>query len=119
MKPQFINPDVHSVPCNGCTLCCHNDAIRLLPGDDPDQYETQPHHYMPGQLMLKHKPNGDCIYLGESGCSIHDRRPRMCKRMDCRTIARVFTWTQVRKMERRNAIKMAVWQRGKELLKNA
>ncbi len=34
------------VPCGGCTLCCHNDAVRLLPSDDPSQYQTEPHPYM-------------------------------------------------------------------------
>jgi Fe-S-cluster containining protein len=74
------------VPCNGCTLCCKSDAVRLLEGDSPKEYETEPHPTIPGALMIAHKENRDCVYLGDKGCSIHDRRPRMCREMDCRTI---------------------------------
>lgn len=34
--------------------------------------------------MLKHKPNGDCVYLDENGCSIHDHAPWVCRMFDCR-----------------------------------
>jgi Fe-S-cluster containining protein len=55
------------VPCNGCTLCCKGDAIRLTEEDNPDNYITETHPYISGALMLAHKPDGDCIYLNESG----------------------------------------------------
>ena len=61
------------VPCNGCTLCCQGDAVRLQPEDSVTEYRTEPHPYIPGARMLAHKPNGECIYLDERGCSIHDR----------------------------------------------
>jgi Fe-S-cluster containining protein len=51
------------VPCNGCTLCCKGDAIRLTEEDNPEEYSTEPHPYISGALVLAHKPNGDCIYL--------------------------------------------------------
>lgn len=103
-----------TVPCNGCTLCCQGDAIRLLPEDDPSQYQTVPHDWMPGQLMLDHKKNGDCIYLGETGCTIHDRKPLMCREMDCRTLAQRLTFSQAR-----GARIVHIWRRGKELRKKA
>lgn len=102
------------VPCNGCTLCCQGDAIRLLPGDDPTQYETEPHVHYRDQLMLAHKPNGDCVYLGESGCTIHDRSPQMCREMDCRNIRRSIGYTEARRL---NVIR--VWERGAYLLKKS
>lgn len=85
-----MSPTV-SVPCNGCTACCQNDMLMLHPelGDDPAQYETTPAINpvtgKPG-LMLKHKPNGGCFYLGESGCTIHDRAPAICRKFDCRAM---------------------------------
>jgi hypothetical protein len=102
------------VPCNGCTICCQSDAIRLLPGDDPSQYQTVPHPLAPGQLMLDHQQDGSCIYLGTEGCTIHDRRPRMCRDMDCRAVALALNYTQARKNK---GMPLAVWRRGKELLK--
>lgn len=108
-----------TVPCNGCTRCCHGDAVRLLANDDPSQYQTEPHPYMPEARMLAHKPNGDCIYLGDDGCTIHATKPQMCREMDCRLIAAQVTWTQARKLDARGRLPIGIWQRGRELLKGA
>lgn len=101
-----------TVPCNGCTLCCQGDTIRLLPEDDPAQYKTEPHWMDSTKLMLAHQRNMDCIYLDRAiGCTIHGNAPTICKEMDCRNIAQSYTWTQARKM-----VVIKVWRRGRELL---
>jgi len=110
--PGSKDPGV--VPCNGCTLCCRGDMVRLLPGDFPSEYQTEPHPLFPGQLMLAHKPNGNCVYLGKGGCTIHETKPIMCRTFDCRNIARALTYTQARKFK---GIRLTVWKKGKELLK--
>jgi Fe-S-cluster containining protein len=69
---------------------------------------------MPGEMMLDHKPNGDCIYLGQTGCTIHEDKPLMCQRMDCRVIAKELTYTQARKIKP-NIIR--VWKKGKALIR--
>lgn len=102
------------VPCNGCTLCCKGDAVRLLPGDDARIYETEPHPF--GGLMLAHKKNRECLYLGEDGCDIHEFRPRMCREMDCRNLAKI-TFTKARKLDKRGRLRLPVWRRGKDLLR--
>ncbi len=99
------------VPCNGCTLCCHRDTITMLPGDDAASYKTVPHERIKGALMLDHKANDDCIYLGDSGCTIYERRPQLCRDMDCRNIPQRYTFTQAR-TERM----LPLWKRGKYLL---
>lgn len=55
-------------------------------GDNVLDYDTQ---IVEGRLALKWKDNGDCIYLGEKGCTIWPRRPAVCKEFDCREI---FSW---------------------------
>ena len=105
------------VPCNGCRLCCLGDAVRLLPDDDPTKYQTEPHPAIRGALMLAHKVNGDCVYLGASGCDIHADRPTMCRTMDCRNIAMRFSFTEARKLSARGAVPMHIWHRGRELLR--
>ena len=35
--------------------------------------------------VRRHK-NGDCVYLGEAGCMIYDRRPVICRGFDCRKL---------------------------------
>jgi Fe-S-cluster containining protein len=122
----MLNPDIHaheatyasSVPCSGCTRCCRGDAIRLLPDEDASQYLTEPHERFPGELMLAHNKNDDCIYLGHDGCTIHERKPVMCRVFDCRIIAQSLTWTQARKANTEGLINITVWKRGKELLKS-
>lgn len=64
--------------------------------------------------MLAHKPNGDCVYLGDRGCTIQDDKPQMCGEMDCRLIAQHFNYTQARKVK---GLPIAIWHRGKELLR--
>ena len=54
--------------------------------------------------VLKQKPNGDCLYLGKQGCTIHDRAPKMCREFDCRAWYRSFSRDQ-RKQIIRNSPK--------------
>ena len=105
------------VPCNGCTLCCQGDAIRLTEEDNPDEYMTEPHPYIKGALMLAHKPNGDCVYLNDSGCSIHERAPSLCRSADCRSIAFNYDFTTAMKLHEMKRIDIRVWDKGMELIK--
>lgn len=36
-----------------------------------------------GKRYLQLKENGDCVYLSETGCSIHETRPQACRPFDC------------------------------------
>lgn len=72
-----------AVPCNGCTACCQfGDMPMLQPELWPrDQgYKTITRN---GKRYLQLKDNGDCIYLGETGCTIHETRPHACRPFDC------------------------------------
>lgn len=104
------------VPCNGCTACCHRDAVRLTAQDDPKQYQTEPHAYHPDALMLAHKSNGECLYLKPTGCGIHARRPYMCRTMDCRLIAQQYTFVQAQALDQQDKVRLKVWRAGKERL---
>jgi len=78
-----------SVPCNGCTRCCHYSLIPLDPQrDDIASYETIK---VAGQHVLKHRPEGGCVYLGDGGCTIHDRAPVVCREFDCRRFYRAIS----------------------------
>lgn len=76
------------VPCNGCTACCRGEMILLMPGDDQSRYWTQivvnPITGQPGLAVAKKPDRNECIYLGEGGCTIHDRAPAVCRAFDCR-----------------------------------
>jgi hypothetical protein len=105
------------VPCNGCTLCCQGDAIRLTEADNPDDYITEPHPYIPNALMLAHKPNGDCIYLIDNGCSIHERAPELCRSADCRSIALKYDFDTAMQLHQMKRIDIRVWDKGNDLIK--
>jgi hypothetical protein len=82
------------VPCNGCVACCRTQKAVLFPqcGDDVSSYQTTETVMGDGrlELMLARKPNGECVYLGEKGCTIHERAPWVCRRFDCRKLVLGF-----------------------------
>jgi len=76
--------------CSSCPgYCCKNDMIILHPecGDRIEDYPEREEvsHPLTGKTVwqLKHKPNGDCIHLGERGCEIYATRPMICREYDC------------------------------------
>ena len=119
-----ITPSV-SVPCAGCTLCCRGDAISLHPdkGDDPSQYQTVP-HFIPelaekGVVMLAHKPDRSCVYLGAGGCTIHGRAPLLCREFDCREFVRRLGRTKARQLVKKGVLNAGPVRRGLELIVRA
>lgn len=77
--------NIGNVPCNGCISCCYHGKVDISKFDDPSQYDTEIRD--DGSICLKRNPDGSCIYLGSSGCTIHDRRPHACRGYDCRLYA--------------------------------
>lgn len=78
------------IACAGCRKCCLGDTITLVEGDDPSSFKTRPStSVFPGSIgrELRKGKDGNCIYLGKSGCQIYAGRPRMCREFDCRTYA--------------------------------
>ena len=106
----------NETPCNGCTLCCRGDAIRLLDEDNAGEYITEPHPAAPGVVMLAHKSNGDCIYLADDGCGIHDRAPSLCRSADCRNIAYRLDFETAKRLHALGKLDLRVWDMGKRLL---
>lgn len=91
-----------NVPCNGCTACCQSDVIILTGEDDASKFETVEWY---GQLILKQKPNGDCIYLDRAtGCTIHGRQPVKCQRFDCRVLIDGYSRKQRRMLLKRGLL---------------
>jgi len=112
----MVKSGFNKVPCNGCTICCHSDAIRLLEGDDVSFYMTVKHPYIKDALMLAHKENGECIYLEETGCGIHDYAPLLCRQADCRSIALKIGFEKAIHLHEQGIINFNVWDKGRMLL---
>lgn len=87
MNLSVLDPrPTRSVNCLsiGCTLCCQADAVFIHPecGDDAALYQCEV--AADGRFILAHQANGDCVYLDrQTGCTIHDRRPTVCREMSC------------------------------------
>lgn len=116
IKQGFVPVDV---PCNGCTACCQSDLIMLKPeyGDDPDLYDTMPMiNPMTGAkgLALKHKPEGGCIYLGETGCTIHGHAPFICRTFDCRRFVKNLSRADRRRYVRLGLLGKDVIEAGRQ-----
>jgi hypothetical protein len=87
---HWIKPS--SVPCNGCRACCINDQVSLHPelGDKlVDHFGNV--DFSNNVAWLKHKENGECIYLAEQGCSLFGKpsRPAICVELDCRRLLNI------------------------------
>lgn len=106
------------VPCNGCTLCCQGDIIRLEHDELKHGYQTDPHPFIIGARMLAHKANGECIYLGEGGCGIHDQAPALCRIADCRNIAIKYDFETARLLHANHLIDIRVWDQGRKLIES-
>ena len=106
------------LPCDGCHLCCKGDLILIHPelGDDATTYKTR--MIRPGVIVLEHKKNRDCIYLdmdSETGCTIYERRPGICREFSCVDFIKKFNKTELRELREKGMIGKKVIQRGKEL----
>jgi len=113
--PKHLEPA--SVPCGTCQLCCKKTLVLLVPeaGDDVGSYVTRS---VEGVHMLATKANGDCFYLGEAGCTIHDRAPIMCKVFDCRGLHAMYSRDQRRNLVRQSTLNKEVLAQGNFLLRN-
>ena len=111
---------IGDVPCGNCHHCCHSEIIPLVPeeGDDLNRFA---HNVVdiPGQgpmAILAHKPNGDCVYLDATGCSIHGHAPFICRTFDCRHWYRTHTRAERRKMIAGSRATRDVFNAGRERL---
>ena len=79
-------PDDADVACAGCVACCYH-RVDVHPSVDDVQHldcETRG-----DGLFLRKRADGGCIHLGETGCTVYERRPMSCRQFDCRVGASV------------------------------
>lgn len=108
-----------NVPCGACRACCRNNLVLILPdeGDDPALYEMDRYETPHGEvLVLKHRPNGDCVYLGADGCTIHDHAPAICRVFDCRGFFAMRSRNERRVLSRGSETTRAIFAAGRERL---
>jgi Fe-S-cluster containining protein len=109
------------VPCGPCRACCRSELIVLIP-EDGDDVESYDHEMVfingAGEMpFLKHRKNGDCVYLDRDGCTIHERRPSLCRIFDCRAFYLSKTREQRQEHRKAGATARAVLNAGRERVK--
>lgn len=92
----------------------------ILPekGDNAFEYKTAL-CFTPGKeayLILDRLPNGDCVYLGPDGCTIHDRAPWACRDFDCRAVFKNSDRVGRKIAIKRGDMTKEIFERGRELL---
>src|SRR5215472_2010048 len=81
--------DAGPVPCGACTACCHYPDIAVDEGRDRRRlgHLLTKRHPTTGKLVMRSRPDGACIHLGERGCTVYAYRPAACRNFDCRVVA--------------------------------
>lgn len=108
-----------NVPCGSCRLCCRADVIMLLPeeGDDVASYEHEILRLPEGVgAVVKKGADGNCIYLGVDGCTIHDRAPAICRIFDCRRWFLSKTRPERRRLVKAGMADKEIFEAGRERL---
>jgi Fe-S-cluster containining protein len=83
-------------------------------GDDVASYQIQPESRIP---LLAMTPDGACVYLGDSGCTIYARRPALCRIFDCRKHYLMLPRQDRDNLVRLNLSSRAVFNAGRARLK--
>jgi Putative zinc- or iron-chelating domain len=80
--------DAGPVPCRACSACCYYEGI---PVDEKRDRQRLPHlmteRNVAGELVLRQRPDGACVHLGDWGCTVYEQRPAVCRSFDCRAFA--------------------------------
>lgn len=130
MSPQKLSwrfrtpPHDAKVPCGSCTLCCqgHQPIVVMEKfGDTPTQYlaESQGlNRHGEEVFYIDHQENGDCIYLDRAkGCTIHDRRPALCRSFDCAALKKHNTQDDMELACRAGVVSLSILVRGSDLMR--
>jgi Putative zinc- or iron-chelating domain len=78
-----------SVPCKGCTACCHQYSVPVVQAEkNPEDLKFLDLVADPeGGVMLRNREDGACGHLSPSGCIVYAHRPKVCRIYDCRATA--------------------------------
>jgi hypothetical protein len=69
-------------------------------------------------FLLATEANGQCVYLGASGCTIYDRRPLLCRSFDCREYYLILPRQDRDNLVRLGLSSRAVFSAGRARLKS-
>jgi Fe-S-cluster containining protein len=79
------------VACGSCVACCSSGQFIHIGPDESDALAHIPAELLfpaprlpKGNVLMGYDEQGRCPMLGDSGCTIYEHRPRVCRTYDCR-----------------------------------
>ena len=75
-----------TVPCGICRHCCMNSNVDVTYEVTAGvKYRIRKDKGNDGKILLQHRKNKNCVYLGKKGCTLEDsKKPGVCRAYDCR-----------------------------------
>lgn len=114
---------MNDVPCGTCNLCCTKGDIKLEDGDfdvnGKPRFIVMPERVDDDYILGHRSDLGHCVYLHDGKCAIHNDKPSVCKRFDCRKVAMTFSKKQIVELDTRGYHAVDYWERGKQLIVEA
>ncbi len=113
------------VKCGSCMACCRGDMVVLGEGDDLADYPAavtidwrNPFTGAAQTTVIPQTDSGACVYLGANGCTIYDKRPKMCRVFSCVDFVKRVT-DQTTRQQRRHDMHLGlldrdIWRAGME-----
>lgn len=85
--PPYSRQTPFSYSCNACSRCCHDKSIQVNPYEIArlaSNIGIRPREFISKYLgengpYLKSRPDGACVFLGPTGCTVHSDRPLVCR----------------------------------------
>jgi len=83
---MYLQYQYHGKFCGNCNLCCSHSAVTIFAAIDDIQAHPLKKKICeePETWLIPQRKNGDCVYLEDGKCGIHDNLPKLCKTFDCR-----------------------------------
>lgn len=78
------------VPCGSCRACCYYAEVEVTPAQESPEalaHLDVVRNAKDNGWALRKKPDGSCVHLDDTGCSVRAHRPLACRHYDCRLYA--------------------------------
>ena len=83
----------------------------------PGEEKKYPSVYVAGHFVLPRK-DGDCIYVTDTGCAIHNDAPKVCRGYDCRKqVAKLGSDEKQQYLVSIGALRASVYEAAKRMRK--
>jgi hypothetical protein len=110
---ESFKPEDFVIDCEGCTACCRgHDGVKVDQGEEV-RFDTVKDDL--GEWRVRNV-DGQCVYLDDDGCTIHETAPRRCQEFDCRAAIIFFNNVGIDELVREAKLPLDVVTMGRKKL---